>query len=225
MLRQGVSRDRLAAAAGMPLTDVHLDRLAVLVGLHDFGKATRGFQDRIRGRSRGSGHVAEALAVVGAAGKIPDAVRAALRADLLNGWYKDAGATIYAVICHHGEPVGEARIAQCGGGISAQWTAGADDDPVADIEALMNVMLAAFPGAMNDAEILPDTTRFQHALAGLVMTADWMGSEARWYPVVGPDDRPQAADALLADTRWSDWHTGAAPEAVLVLGCPAPRRR
>jgi CRISPR-associated endonuclease/helicase Cas3 len=98
MLRQGVSRDRLSAAAGMPLTDVHIDRLAVLVGLHDFGKATRGFQDRIRGRSRRSGHVAEALAVVRAAGKIPDAVRAALRDDLLNGWCTNAWATIYAVI-------------------------------------------------------------------------------------------------------------------------------
>jgi CRISPR-associated endonuclease/helicase Cas3 len=73
MLQQGASRDRLSAAARMPLTDVHIDRLAVLVGLHDFGKATQGFQDRIHGRSRGSGHVAEALAVVGAAGKIPDA--------------------------------------------------------------------------------------------------------------------------------------------------------
>jgi CRISPR-associated endonuclease/helicase Cas3 len=215
MLRQGASRDRLSAAAGMPLTDVHVDRLAVLVGLHDFGKATRGFQDRIRGRSRGSGHVAEALAVLGAAGKFPDAVRAALRDDLLNGWCKDAWATIYAIICHHGEPVGEARIAQCAAGISAQWAASAGDDPVAEVAALMDAMLAAFPGAMNDAEPFPDTTRFQHALAGLVMTADWMGSDARWYPVAGPDDRPEVANALLADTRWSGWHTGAAPETVL----------
>jgi CRISPR-associated endonuclease/helicase Cas3 len=69
MLRQGVSRNRLSAAAGMPLTDVHIERLAVLVGLHDFGKATRGFQDRIRGHSRGSGHVAEALAVAGGQAK------------------------------------------------------------------------------------------------------------------------------------------------------------
>jgi CRISPR-associated endonuclease/helicase Cas3 len=161
----------------MPLSDVHIDRLAVLVGLHDFGKATRGFQDRICGRSRGSGHVAEALAVVGAAGTIPDAVRAALRADLLNQWCDDAGATIYAVICHHGEPVGEARIAQCGAGISTQWTAGGGDDPIAEIAALMEAMLVAFPSAMNDAEPLPGTTRFQHALAGLVMTADWMGSD------------------------------------------------
>ena len=52
MLQQGACRDRLSSAALVPLTDVHVERLAVLVGLHDFGKATRGFQDRIRGRSR-----------------------------------------------------------------------------------------------------------------------------------------------------------------------------
>jgi CRISPR-associated endonuclease/helicase Cas3 len=221
MLHRGACRGRLSAAAGMTLSDVHIDRLAVLVGLHDFGKATRGFQDRICGRSRGSGHVAEALAVVGAAGATPDAVRAALRADLLNRWCDDAGATIYAIICHHGEPVGEARIAQCGAGISTQWTADGDDDPIAEIAALMEAMLVAFPRAMNDVEPLPGTTRFQHALAGLVMTADWMGSDTRWHPVAGPDDRPQAADALLADTRWSGWHTGATPDAL--LGSRMPR--
>src|SRR5215475_2133620 len=42
-----------------------------------------------------------------------------------------------------------------------------------------------------------------------------LGSDARWNPVAGPDDRPQAADALLADTRWSGWRSGAAPEALL----------
>jgi CRISPR-associated endonuclease/helicase Cas3 len=222
MLLQGACRDRLSAAARMPLTVVHIDRLAVLVGLHDFGKATLGFQDRIRGRSRGSGHVAEALAVVRAAGTIPDAVRKALRADdLLNHWCDDAWATIYAVICHHGEPVGEDRIAQCGAGISAQWTVSAGDDPIGEIAALMDAMLVAFPRAMDNAEPFHVTTRFQHALAGLVMTADWMGSDTRWHPVAGPDDRPQAANALLADTRWSGWHTGAAPEAL--LGARIPR--
>jgi len=111
--------------------------------------------------------VAEALAVVGAAGTIPDAVRKALRADdLLNHWCDDAWATIYAVICHHGEPVGEDRIAQCGAGISAQWTASAGDDPIGEIAALMDAMLVAFPRAMDNAEPFHATTRFQHAWQG-----------------------------------------------------------
>src|SRR6516165_8647330 len=64
MLTQGVARSRLGAAVGISLTDIHAERLAVLAGLHDFGKSTNGFQDRINGRCRGTGHVAEAVAVV-----------------------------------------------------------------------------------------------------------------------------------------------------------------
>jgi CRISPR/Cas system-associated endonuclease Cas3-HD len=78
MLTRGVARSRLAIAAGIPLNDVHAARLAVLVGLHDMGKSTNGFQDRINGRGTGTGHVAEAAAVMNANGTIPDAVRAAL---------------------------------------------------------------------------------------------------------------------------------------------------
>jgi CRISPR-associated endonuclease/helicase Cas3 len=64
MLRRGVLCERLARAAGFALTGVHIDRLAVIAGLHDMGKATNGFQDRINGRGPGSGHVAEALASI-----------------------------------------------------------------------------------------------------------------------------------------------------------------
>jgi hypothetical protein len=51
------------------------------------GKATNGFQDRIHGR--GTGHVTEAIAVVNAQGGLPDAVRSALRAEIINEWCDD----------------------------------------------------------------------------------------------------------------------------------------
>src|SRR6478672_620869 len=75
MLTRGASRRRLGAAAGLDLSDVHVARLAVLAGLHDMGKSTNGFQERINGMGRGTGHVAEAVAVVNAQGALPDAVR------------------------------------------------------------------------------------------------------------------------------------------------------
>jgi hypothetical protein len=50
LLSFGVTRERLSALAGFPLTDVHVARLAVLAGLHDTGKACVGFQRRLAGR-------------------------------------------------------------------------------------------------------------------------------------------------------------------------------
>ena len=60
-----VLRRRLAAAFETDLTERHLDRLAILAGLHDFGKALRGFQDKLESTTLTSrGHVAEALAIL-----------------------------------------------------------------------------------------------------------------------------------------------------------------
>src|SRR5258707_10514574 len=86
MLGRGVARKRLSVACGISLNDVHTARIAVLAGLHDIGKSTHGFQDRIHGRGRGSGHVAEAIAAIRASGTMPDTIRKAIHADILNQW-------------------------------------------------------------------------------------------------------------------------------------------
>ena len=216
MLARGVSRERLGAAAGVALNDVHIERLAVVAGLHDMGKSTNGFQDRINGRNRGTGHVAEAAAVVNAQGALSDAVRSAMRADLINAWFDDPVSALYAIFCHHGEPVAQSRINAATAALAQQWSPISGYDPVAEVEALTLALLSAFPRALENAEPFPATsTRFQHALAGLVMTADWMGSDTRFHPVEGEDNRPLAAINLLEGTRWSGWHSGSMPEALL----------
>ncbi len=215
MLTRGVARARLSAAAGILLTDAHVARLAVLAGLHDLGKSTNGFQERIRGRGPGTGHVAEAVAVIRANGALPDTVRAAVHAEIINDWCEDPDGVLYAIFCHHGEPVEGPRINACGSVLTQQWTAASDYDPVTELHALTTVLLRTFPLALESATPFPATTRLQHVLAGLVMTADWMGSDARFHPVAGNDERPQASRNLLDATRWSGWHSGARPEALL----------
>jgi CRISPR-associated endonuclease/helicase Cas3 len=221
MLNRGVARRRMSIASGIALTDVHAARLAVLAGLHDMGKSTNGFQDRINGRGPGTGHVAEAVAVMNASGKLPDAVRAAALADTINQWCDDPVSVLYAIFCHHGEPVPEPRIAACTAALTQQWAQKPGYNPVAEVEALTKTLLAIFALALDEAIPFPETTRFQHALAGLIMTADWMGSDTRFHPVVGSDDRPQAARELLDGTRWSGWHSVTQPEAL--LGSYKPR--
>jgi CRISPR-associated endonuclease/helicase Cas3 len=215
MLNRGASRKRLGAAAGLELNDVHVARLSVLAGLHDVGKSTHGFQDRINGRGGGTGHVAEAIAIVSAQGALCDAVRSALCADLINAWCDDPESILYAVFCHHGEPVAQLRINAATAALSQQWTATRTYDPVDEVDALVQALLRTFPQALENADPFPVAARLEHMIAGLVMTADWMGSDTRFHSIVGDDNRPFAATNLLDNTRWAGWHSGSAPEALL----------
>jgi CRISPR-associated endonuclease/helicase Cas3 len=215
MLTRGTSRRRLGAAAGLDLTDVHVSRLAVLVGLHDVGKTTNGFQDRINGRGRGTGHVAEAVAVVNAHGALPDAVRSAICADLINVWCDEPGSILYAIFCHHGEPVPQLRIDTATASLTQQWASISAYDPIAEVDALTRKLLDVFPQSLENAVPFPATKRFEHLLAGLTMTADWMGSDTRFHPLDGDESRPTAAINLLDGTRWSGWHSGSKPQALL----------
>ena len=77
-------------------SEAHLDRLAVLAGLHDFGKTSKGFQDKLLGPSIAghTGHVSEALALLLGS---PHDVRDALGVELLSEWFKPVD-----VRCLHG---------------------------------------------------------------------------------------------------------------------------
>src|SRR2546423_6899417 len=141
MLSRGVARKRLSVACRFSLNDAHIARLAVLAGLHDMGKSTNGFQDRINGCGRGTGHVAEAIAAIRARGTLSDAVRKVLRAETLNQWCDDPLSLFYAVFCHHGEPVAEARIAACTSELTAQWTTSTNYNPVAELQVLTETLL------------------------------------------------------------------------------------
>src|ERR1700722_18730212 len=107
LMVSSVLRQRLATALAAHLTEQHLDRLAILAGLHDFGKALKGFQDKLEGTTLTSrGHVAEALAVLANNA----AVQSAIQLPLLTEWFEPVAQTLYAAICHHGQPVGDDQI-------------------------------------------------------------------------------------------------------------------
>jgi hypothetical protein len=71
-----VLQRRLATAFDVDLTEQQLDRLAILAGLHDFGKALKGFQDKLEGTPLTSrGHVSEALAVLASNAGVQSAIQ------------------------------------------------------------------------------------------------------------------------------------------------------
>lgn len=216
-----VMRARFDAAFDMPLRDAHLDRLAVLAGLHDFGKASRGFQDKIYSSPivGHAGHVSEALALLVGG---PHAVRKALGVDLLGSWFKTVEDTIFATVCHHGAPVDDEAISQhlaIVPSLVAETILG--HQPVEQIRRLREAMLGYYPAASTDPQATPLTFRAeaQHLFTGLLMTADWMASGFAFDPGTS-EDRAQAVIDATAWRCW--WNEGATPAHLLSGRDPRP---
>jgi CRISPR-associated endonuclease/helicase Cas3 len=208
-------RSRLASAFETDLTDAHLDRLAILAGLHDLGKALKGFQDKLEGTPLTSrGHVAEALAVLMAR---PDTQKA-VQLPLLLQWFERLSDAMYVSICHHGEPVADDRISTHVSVVDqllARTRYG--HDPITEIGKLSQFLLEQFPNASGPAPKLQFTPRAQHLFAGVLMASDWMASGFAF----APGEVDDLAVDVLRRTAWSQWHSGAA--AIDLLNGQAPR--
>jgi CRISPR-associated endonuclease/helicase Cas3 len=229
---------RLARLGGVTcLAPGQVDRLSFLALLHDIGKFNLGFQRKALGPNTAgtAGHVREVLALFGAVGgSYGNRLRAALpTADLVQwgGGSDSAGQLLLAAICHHGRPYVVGGMA-----IPAIWSPGHPGDPFEGISGLVSKGQEWFPLAWSSGTPpLPGAPRFQHAFAGLVMLADWIGSDERFFPVTVagsatrmPDSAGRARDAVRAiglDSRMFRGALGQEPPGycqVLPAGC-APR--
>jgi CRISPR-associated endonuclease/helicase Cas3 len=207
---------RLAAAFATDLTERHLDRLAILAGIHDLGKALKGFQDKLEGTLLTSrGHVAEALAAVAHSADLKSAVRL----PLLSEWFERVADAVYVSICHHGEPVADDRI-RPHLAVLEQLLARTryGHDPITEIGKLSDFLIAQFPNATEPAPKLHFTPAAQHLFAGILMASDWMASGFAFTP--GNVD--QLATDVLRRTGWTDWHSGAPADDLLEGRDPRP---
>jgi CRISPR-associated endonuclease Cas3-HD len=152
LLSSPVLRRRLAAAFETDLTERHLDRLAILAGMHDLGKALKGFQDKLEGTSLTSrGHVSEALAVLAYNADI----RSAIQLPLLTEWFEPVHHALYTAICHHGQPVGDDQIRShlpLIAELIARTRYG--HDPIVEIGRLSERLIALFANAKEPDERL-----------------------------------------------------------------------
>jgi CRISPR-associated endonuclease/helicase Cas3 len=169
------------------------DRLAVIAYLHDFGKCNRGFQAKADPTAcKTAGHVLEALGFL----YDPRLETCHLLAwcDLMQsvaGWFADedqALQMLIASISHHGRPISQRDIERWLADSAYTphlqlWQPSAGYDPLAALDHLAEVVRAAFPAAFEDGIPPIDATpERQHRFAGLVMLADWIGSDTQFFP-------------------------------------------
>lgn len=186
LLEHTLLRRRLATLAGRDdLEETDIARLSVLAALHDIGKFNQGFQRKGDAAPRHpAGHVAEVLALFGSGYAEETKLFSQLPVADLQRWCEGepegAFQLLTAAVGHHGRPVrwGEVRPTP------SLWRAERGLDPFAGIASLAASARAWFPNAFvsSSRSRLPDVPAFQHGFAGLVMLADWLGSDRRSFP-------------------------------------------
>ena len=195
LLAQPTIRQGLARSGGLDaLDDVVAARLAVLVALHDIGKANVGFQTRVwepqylQGERRvgDAGHTLDLAPVLNGG----DEETAGWFFDALGwwdealGWDNDDGQTVcglfIAALSHHGLPLqleGQRALNP------AIWRPFRGLDPADCVRRAGCLAREWFPAAWaSDAPPLPSVPAFQHMFLGLCTLADWIGSNEAWFP-------------------------------------------
>jgi CRISPR-associated endonuclease/helicase Cas3 len=188
LLQAGAWERALIHAAGRPLTGQDRARLVALAALHDIGKANRGFQARRDRNAPPIGHEGQVAALL----KDGD-LRRTSAAQALIAILRDWGAPAYlpALMAHHGRLRAEFARPQRGGGTpwdshTQYWKPAEGHDPAASAAAIIDGVRARYPAAWAPGETLPQAPRFVALFAGLLVLADWLGSDARRFPVEGP---------------------------------------
>lgn len=192
-------RARLAGLCGRDdLDEITRSRLSVLAALHDIGKFNIGFQAKGRPElGTTAGHVRQALPALNRP------VCASL--SILNGWGDGTPGLLVSALCHHGRPYPYSTTLDFE---PVLWSPCQGLDPKAGIDSLVGATKAWFPKAFRaDGPALPDDPAFEHAFAGLVMLADWLGSDQEMFPFSEPQDgdridRARKAAASFAADSW-----------------------
>lgn len=195
LLQVGLLRRRLAALAGLDdLDPVQVARLGTLMALHDFGKVNHGFQRKgLPEPYDTAGHVREVIAFIAQA---PDQLFFRLTESLAleeiyrwgGGEEGAAGQLLAASICHHGRPYSVRDTSLL---CRDELWEEREVDPFTGIEELAAATRSWFPRAWSaDGSHLPAAPAFQHGFSGLVMLADWLGSDERFFPFRDTSDPP-----------------------------------
>lgn len=197
LLSLSLFRQRLSTSAGNPLSEGQCDRLAVFAFLHDLGKCNSGFQAKKDPKVREvAGHVLEVLGLF-TSERLPEAYRRLLSemADWFTDGQDQVDALLLASISHHGRPVSASDLDGQTGDPARWWRPNQELDPMRGVEDLVAVVRLAFPYAFEAAPPINATPTCQHRFAGLVMLADWIGSDTRYFPyLASPDeDRTEIA--------------------------------
>lgn len=180
LLHHTLLRRRLARLAGRDDLDaVTIARLCVLAALHDLGKFNQHFQNKGRPNAfPREGHVRELVPLFDHERASESELFYTSLSPLPMAEWSETDAVrslLLAAVAHHGRPIPLESPGVTHD--SARWRSAHGLDPFAGMRALAVQAGKWFPDALREGPMLPDAPEFQHAFAGMVMLADWLGSD------------------------------------------------
>ena len=203
MLSQPIFQRRLTHLGGPESYGTQvIQRLAAIAFLHDLGKANRGFQNKqfplaiLKAEHRPTaGHVGE-LYPLFSNESLHTRLSTALHLPEMQSW--GHGSALYglliASVSHHGTPWNPRKPVQC----HSLWEASNGYDPFETLAELGSLMRSWFPEAFSPGGApINDSAPFQHGYAGLIMLADWMGSDTRFFPYSSSEQSDRMSFARL----------------------------
>lgn len=205
-----------AACGEGALEDIHLDRLAVIAGLHDIGKANLVFQNKINPPYWPKiGHIRALDPLMSVFG---EQAAEAIGIGAMSGWFdppESLNPFLLATFSHHGSPITcDSNRIDTGGNFhtaSSGWETSGGINPFDTIRDVVAELKSVFPLAFDSgvAKTMPGPPALQHRFAGLVTLADWIASHEGFFPF----DRDGATPAF-ASTK--------AVEALKTIGLDIP---
>jgi CRISPR-associated endonuclease/helicase Cas3 len=196
LLAQPTLNRRLARTAGLTELDgTTCARLAAVAFLHDIGKANRGFRARVDPGAPVVGHIDQLAWLLrdSNAEDLGDRLVSELRLQPVVDWFEATpDSEIWdAVFAHHGRPwkIKPSRD---------YWRVIDRNDPIADLAPLRVSLERWFAPAFAVGVPLPDTPAFDHAFAGLLMLADWLGSDTQFFPFANGADPDRMLTSRIA---------------------------
>ncbi len=210
---------RLARLLGKSaLAPAECERLTALAALHDLGKINRGFQcGPFASSGRRHGHVKPLVALMEPRRLAEEKAFQRLleegggKLDRLKHVWADAKmkpVQFRAVLAHHGS------LPEANGAEATLWQEAPSYSPVHACRTLVEAVEDWFPLATTLSPIAW-TPAFEHAFAGLVTLADWLGSDTDYFPLSAPDQPvgPSRFALSVPQARALLRRRGLAPEA------------
>ncbi len=166
----------LKKGAGLPLSEVHHDRLAVLAFLHDIGKIHWRFQLRFWQKIPQSENVRHCDAALGLIHCIDPERSFGKLMHEFKQWFEGYEDYLIAAFSHHGTPPEpDHRFFN-----RSEWD-NRDYDWQRECDRLADIARSAFPLAFGHAHRLPPNQPFIHHIAGMIALSDMIGSDEKIF--------------------------------------------